>query len=170
MNAASPIVKLGKMMWNEIVSANWMRASRRASNSMGGCRRRWLGEERVFCRPLHAPSSNWSHPIVTVHRKRNVWRARMSVRRELRERSGPEPHHAVGARGDEVLPIRRKGNRGRASRVATQGAQDAPHAHRAVLTRRGEQVLPRREGHIRYAALVAGERAHAARGVDRPHV
>ena len=26
MKAASPIVKLGKMMWNVIVNANWMRA------------------------------------------------------------------------------------------------------------------------------------------------
>ena len=34
MNAASPMVKLGKMMWKEIVKANWMRASRTASRSM----------------------------------------------------------------------------------------------------------------------------------------
>ncbi len=34
MKAASPIVKLGKMMWNEIVKANWMRASSTASMSM----------------------------------------------------------------------------------------------------------------------------------------
>ena len=34
MNAASPIVKLGKMMWKVIVNANWMRASSTASRSM----------------------------------------------------------------------------------------------------------------------------------------
>src|ERR1700746_1899581 len=33
-HAASPIVKDGKMMWNEIVNANWMRESRRAVSSM----------------------------------------------------------------------------------------------------------------------------------------
>src|SRR5918993_240163 len=31
---ASPIVKAGKMMWNEIVKANWMRDNKRASTSI----------------------------------------------------------------------------------------------------------------------------------------
>ena len=32
--AASPIVNDGKMMWNEIVNANWMRESSRGSRSI----------------------------------------------------------------------------------------------------------------------------------------
>src|SRR6516165_2952646 len=34
-HAASPIVNEGKMMWNEIVNANWMRDSRSAVKSIG---------------------------------------------------------------------------------------------------------------------------------------
>src|SRR3954451_5452353 len=33
---ARPIVKAGKMMWNEIVNANWMRDRKSASNSIDG--------------------------------------------------------------------------------------------------------------------------------------
>src|SRR3977135_485100 len=35
MKAESPMVKLGKMMWKVIVKANWRRASRTGSRSIG---------------------------------------------------------------------------------------------------------------------------------------
>jgi hypothetical protein len=35
MKADSPMVKLGKMMWNVTVKANWRRASRTGSKSIG---------------------------------------------------------------------------------------------------------------------------------------
>src|ERR1700704_5993140 len=39
MKAESPMVKLGKMMWKVIVKANWRRASRTGSRSIGHPRR-----------------------------------------------------------------------------------------------------------------------------------
>jgi hypothetical protein len=38
MNADSPMVKLGKMMWNVTVKANWSRASKTGSRSIGHSR------------------------------------------------------------------------------------------------------------------------------------
>ena len=117
MKAASPIVKLGKMMWNEIVNANWMRASRRASNSMGPPP--WLVEGRAFCRRSRDPSSDASARIVIVHGKR---KERLAVGalfgRELRQRCGPEAHHAVGAGRRQMLPIGREGDSGRPAAMA----------------------------------------------------
>ena len=69
MKAANPIVKLGKMMWNVIVNANWMRASSSASN-VHGTAARWIVERRrALCRRSRDPSSDARAAGVIVHGK-----------------------------------------------------------------------------------------------------
>ena len=110
MKAASPIVKLGKMMWNEIVNANWMRASRRASNSMGAaalaCRR-----ARILP-PLRDASSKRerAHCHSSPENEKNDWRRPLFVascasgaaQKRIMPLARPTPdaaHRAEGGRG-----------------------------------------------------------------------
>jgi hypothetical protein len=57
MNADSPMVKLGKMMWKMIVKANWRRASRTGSRAeLASIGHPPAGERRIEpCRGHHAP-------------------------------------------------------------------------------------------------------------------
>src|SRR5262245_43066718 len=54
MKADSPMVKLGKMMWNITVKANWRRANRTGSRSIGHSPAGWRRESnRGGCIFLH---------------------------------------------------------------------------------------------------------------------
>ena len=169
MKAASPIVKLGKMMWNEIVNANWMRASRRASNSMGAAA---LACRRARILPPFARSverRERAHCHSSRKTKRAIGRQGYSVA-SCASGARPEAHHAVGAGRRQMLPVGREGDSGRPAAMAAQGAQDAaapdvPDAHGAVLAGGGKQVLARREGNVGDAPLVTRKRAQPARRI-----
>src|SRR5918997_4933938 len=90
---ASPIVKAGKMMWNEIVKANWMRDNKRASTSIA---RSSLGFP--VCRAARAGATGFSNRPQAGAQPRQ----RLELDRVV---AAEHPHSRVAVVGEAAHPL-----------------------------------------------------------------